>query len=204
MKLKALTAFLLAGVMAAAVMAGCTKKETPGTSSNGGSSNATNSSDVSSEAPAGPASGKLKDVHKAVKELFGEAYIPSMEIDATMLEEQYGIKKDMVKEVIAEGPMISTHVDVFIGIEAVEGKAEEVEKALKAYRDKIAADTMQYPMNLAKVQAATVERVGNYVFFVLLGETTNEAMDMEEAEQLKYYQGENKKAMDKIKEVLGQ
>ncbi len=58
-------------------------------------------------------------------------------------------------------------------------------------------------MNLAKVQAARVERFDNYVFMVLLGETNDEAMDMSEEDQLTYYQGENQRVIDLIKEALG-
>lgn len=207
-----LLTFSLAAVLAVSLMAGCTPKDdaNPGIGSapnEGQSSQAASSAESSSsggDVSGAAESGKLSDIHEAVKGVFGESYIPSMSIDATMLEEQFGIEQNLIKEVIAEGPMISMHVDMFIGIEAADAeKADLIEKALTSYRDSIAKDTMQYPMNMAKVQAARVERIDNYVFFLLLGETTDEALDMSEEDQLKYYQAENQKAVDAIREVLG-
>jgi len=219
MKHGRILALSLALMLAAAVFTGCSDNRnntTSGTTSGGTSSSGTSSGGAGSSGTASSGassggsvsgtavSGKLSDVHKAVKELYGDAYLANMTLDADMLEEQYGIKPELVKDVIAEGPMMSGHVDVFIGIEAPdEKKADELEKVLTDYRDKVAADTMQYPSNLAKVQSARVERVGNYVFFLILGETTDEAMDMEDADQLKYYESEVQKAVDAIHDTLG-
>lgn len=146
-------------------------------------------------------SGKLKDVHEAVKAVYGENYIPSMVFDDTQIEEKFGIKKDMVKEIIAEGPMMSTHVDTFVGVEAAEGKAEEVEKALQKYKEALEADTLQYPMNIAKIKSSVVLRVDNYVFFLQLGEIDMDNED--EAKQLAFAQEEVKKAVDAVHETLG-
>jgi len=219
MKHGKILALSLALMLATAVFAGCSDNgggassgstSSGGTSSGGASSGAASSGTSSSTSSQGgdvsgtAVSGKLSDVHKAVKAIYGDAYLANMTLDADMLEEQYGIKPELVKDVIAEGPMMSNHVDAFIGIEAPdEKKADELEKVLTDYRDKIAADTMQYPSNLAKVQSARVERVGNYVFFLILGETTDEAMDMEDADQLKYYESEVQKAVDAIHDTLG-
>ena len=210
-----LLSLTLAALTAMAVMAGCTpRNDSDGSSSSGVSSEASSGgtdsseivSDISSAASdAGEAvEGVLSGIHTGVKELFGEAYTANMAVEEDQLEERYGVKKEWVKDFIAEMPMMSAHVDQFVAIEAVSDEAAgEVEKALTAYRDKIAGDTMQYPMNLAKVQAARVERFDNYVFMVLLGETNDEAMDMSEEDQLTYYQGENQRVIDLIKEALG-
>lgn len=50
--------------------------------------------------------------------------------------------------------MISTFVETFIGVQAKDGKGDDVEAALNAYRDRLVGDTMQYPMNIAKIQAS--------------------------------------------------
>lgn len=112
---------------------------------------------------------KLLASYEAVKKAMGENYIPSAPIDATQLSEVYGVSEELIENVIAEGPMISVNVDTFIAVKAKEGKGEDVEKALNAYRDVLVADTMQYPMNLAKIQASKVIRDGDYVYFTLVG-----------------------------------
>lgn len=146
--------------------------------------------------------GKLKEAYEAVKNLFGEDYIPNMTYDEAYINDQFGISKDMVKQIVAEGPMISVNVDTFIGVEAAEGKAEDVEKALNDYAKMLNEESMQYPMNVEKVKAAQVKRFDDYVFFVLLGAGGTDIMDMEEADRLAYYEGENKKAMDAIAAVM--
>lgn len=201
----------LTAVMALAMLTGCTSKEggaaSSGNSSGTSSGNSSGSleSDISSAASdaGAAATGLLSSIHQGVKDLFGEAYTANMAIEEDQLEERYGIKKEWVKDFVAEEPMMSAHVDTFVGIEAVSDEAAgEVEKALTAYRDKIAGDTLQYPMNMAKVQAAQVQRFDNYVFLVLLGDVTDEAMDMSEEDQLAYYKSENQKAIDSIKKAF--
>jgi hypothetical protein len=146
-------------------------------------------------------SGKLKEVHEAVKAVYGENYIPSMPFDDMQIEEKFGIKKDMVKEIIAEGPMMSTNVDIFIGVEAVEGQGDEIEKALQTYKKKLEEDTLQYPMNIPKIKSSIVLKVDNYVFFLQLGEINTDGED--EAEQLAFAEAEVKKAVDAVHEILG-
>ena len=117
----------------------------------------------------------LSEVHQAVKDAYGEAYYIDMALDAEMLDTMLGLKEDMYEEVIAEGPMMSAQVDMFIAVKAAEGKADEVEKVLNDYRDYQINDAFQYPMNMVKVQASQVVRHEDYVFYVLLGEIPFEA-----------------------------
>lgn len=208
MKLVKVLTLCLASVLSVTMIVGCSKKDNGTTSSNNSSNTSSNtssatssnvSSDVSEETN-NIESGLLTKVHEGVKEIFGEDYIPSAELDAAYLEEQIGITSDMVKEFIAEGPMISAHVDTFIGIEAAEGKAEEVEKKLNEYRQKMIDDSVQYPMNMPKIQASSVTRAGDYVFFTILGSYTDEELGDEGF--LDYYESETKKVVDKINETL--
>ena len=113
---------------------------------------------------------------EAMKEAYGENYLPSMQLDDVMLSEVYGINMDNVESFIAEAPMISAHVDTFIAIKAKEGKADEVEAELNAYRDDQINNAMQYPMNEAKVKASQVVRKDDYVFFVMLGQIPDETV----------------------------
>lgn len=140
----------------------------------------------------------LEKVHQAVKDLYGENYIPSSPYDAQTLYDLFGIPEELCDEFIAEGPMISVHVDTFLAVKAKEGKGAEAEKKLNDYRTMLIEDSMQYPMNQSKVEASEVIRHGDYVFFVMLGTASDEAMSEGEEAALKSAQEENKKAVDAI------
>lgn len=140
----------------------------------------------------------LEKVHQAVKDVYGENYIPSAPYDAQALNDLFGVSEDLYEEFIAEGPMISVHVDTFAAIKAKEGKGGDVEKLLNDYRTRLVEDSLQYPMNMSKVEASEVVRHGDYVFFVMLGTASNESVEAGEEAELKSAQEENGKAIDAI------
>ena len=141
---------------------------------------------------------KLTQIHDAVKEVYGDAYIPSMPYDAAALEEVFGVKPDLCDAFIAEGPMISVHVETFIGIKAKEGKAAEIAKALTGYRDSQIQSAVQYPMNMVKLEASQVIEKGDYVFFVMLGSADESAEEVSEEAALESAKADNQKAVDVI------
>ncbi|WP_029502317.1 DUF4358 domain-containing protein [Lachnoclostridium phytofermentans] len=143
----------------------------------------------------------LDKVHEEIKKAYGENYLPNMPFTVENLDEQFGIKADWYDAAIAEGPMMSAHVDKFIGIHATEGNLENVQNALKKYHEGLLADTMQYPMNLLKIQASKVETVGDYVFFVMLG-TIDEMAYTEDSDMIKAYEEQNQIALDIIKKEI--
>ena len=122
---------------------------------------------------------EMQGVRAAVTEVLGDNYWPDMEMTPDMLESFFGITDDMYEDYLAETPMISVNVDTLVVILPKEGQEAAVEQALNDYRDSQINDAMQYPMNLAKVQASRVDRAGEYVCFVQLGADTPE--DDEEA-----------------------
>ncbi|HCO29154.1 MAG TPA: hypothetical protein DIT54_07040 [Lachnospiraceae bacterium] len=117
----------------------------------------------------------------AVKKAYGDGYLPNMTIDEDVLAEQYGIKKNMYEEVIAEGPMLSFQIDTFIAVKAKDGKAETVKAAMEKYKQYLLDESMQYPMNAAKIPATQVYNFGNYVFFSMLVSPQGEEPESEEA-----------------------
>lgn len=140
---------------------------------------------------------KIADVVSKVKEAYGDDYVPSMEIDEETLSTLYGITMDNVVEFFGEMPMMSTHVDSFVAIQAKEGKGADVAAEMKAYREQTVNSEAMYPMNVAKVQSSEVVVQGDYVFFVMLG-AYNEDMDASEADALKFAQEQNKIGVDAI------
>lgn len=176
---KRLGCILLAGVML--ILAGCQKTEDKNT--------------AVSDVP-------MEQIHTAVKEAYGEDYVPNMSYDDEALQNIVGIDPALCEEYIAEAPMISMQVDTFIGIKAKSGKIEDVKKALESYRETLINDTMQYPMNQIKIQASKVVSYGDYAFFIMLGFIAPEEEEQEEAEVLKAYEAQSQKAVDVIEGLL--
>lgn len=174
-------------------LTGCAK------TGNAGQNNAGQNNQVESSEPVDYAA-QLEEINTAVKEAYGENYLANTEIDAATLESVYGITEDMYDAVIAQGPLMSVHVDTFIGIHPAEGKKDAVVEALTAYRDYQINQAMNYPMNLGKIQASEVKEIGDYVFFIMLG-TTDEMFDTEE-EEIAAFQELNQVAVDAINGVL--
>lgn len=120
---------------------------------------------------------EMEGLKAAVVEELGESYWPDMALLPDMLEMTFGLTADLYEDYMAEMPMIGTNVDTLLIVRAKDDKVEAVESALEAYRDAQIGDTMQYPMNVGKVQASRIETIGNYVLFVQLGADTQEALE---------------------------
>ncbi len=156
------------------------------------------------EIPAEPVvSEEMTSIRQAVADKLGDNYFPQMQIPAEYLE-GFGLTADMYDEFFGEMPMISTNVDTLIVIKAKEGQVEAVEGVLTAYRDNLVNDTMQYPMNLGKIQASEVKTMGEYVCFVQLGGDVMEAMDESEEAVIKQCQEQNALAIEAMEGVINQ
>ena len=119
-----------------------------------------------------------------------------------MLNETYGVSAELYDAYMGEAPMISANVDTLLTPPAKDGKVEEVENALNAYRDSLVNDTMQYPMNLGKIQASRVERIGDYVCFVQLGADTSSVEEQGDEAVITYCQEQNELALEAIRQTL--
>ena len=141
------------------------------------------------------ADSKSVEILNAIKEVYGADYVPNMPIDGETLNMLLNITSDQYVSFAAEMPMISAHVDTVIIIEAADGQADAIEEALNAYRQAKVDDTMQYPSNVARVNASKVVRKDNFVAFLMVGKI-NENMDATEAEAAEYEEAEVQKAVD--------
>lgn len=148
-------------LMAVCVLAGCGKKEAAPEESTAAYRN-----DVAPQA-----------IVEAVAADLGEDYWANMEIPAEFLSDIYGVSADMYEEAYAQMPMISANIDTLIVVKANEGAVADVENALNNYKEAMAQDTFQYPVNIPKIQASEVAAYGNYVCFVQLGADMNGEMD---------------------------
>jgi hypothetical protein len=147
---------------------------------------------------------KLKNIRQALVEVMGENYWPNTEITPEYLEE-YGLTADMYEDFYGEMPMISTNVDTVIVVHAKEERVAAVEEVLHNYREKLVNDTMQYPMNVGKIQASRIETFGNYVCFVQLGADTTEfyGENGDEEAVIKHCQEQNELAIEALGKALG-
>ena len=142
----------------------------------------------------------VADIRDAVAAVYGENYLATMPLDATMLSEMYGVSEDMYEEFVAEIPMMSAQVDTLIVVKAKADKVEAVAAALEAYRKDQVENGFHYPMNVPKVQASEVVVYGDYVVYIMLGVYDN--MEADEATMLAEYQKLNQQGKAAIETIL--
>lgn len=152
----------------------------------------------------------VTEIHNAVKEAYGEEYLPNMPLDAEMFETVYGVKPEWVEEAVAETPMISFNVDTFIVVKPTEGNHDNVFNALNAYADILKNGSLQYPANEGKVKAVQCYSKGGFVFLYMLGVLPDDVIfaegEAEEIFELQYQTAlkNNQKATDAINAILGE
>lgn len=147
---------------------------------------------------------EMSTLRAAVVEELGEDYWPDTQLPKEMLEMTYGLTSDMYEDYMGESPMISVNVDTLLIVKAAEGQAEAVEEALQNYRTDLVENSMQYPMNVPKVQGSIVERIDDYVCFVLLGADIEAAAEQGDEAAIAYSRKQNQRAIDAIKNSLNQ
>ena len=120
-----------------------------------------------------------------VREAYDPDTLPFIDMfPEELINDRYGLTDDMYDEIACLVPMISTFVDTVLVVKASNGKVSDVEEALKAYHNRLVEDSIQYPMNIEKVNAGQVVVNGDYVAFLMLGaiDERDEATDSERAE----------------------
>lgn len=144
---------------------------------------------------------EMENLRQAVIAAVGEEnYWPDMPMDPEMLETFLGLTVDMYEDYMAESPMISANVDTLVIVKAKENQVDAVEEVLNTYREGNVNDTMQYPMNIGKIQASQVEKIGNYVIFIQLGGDTSN--DQSEEESISKCKEANEAALEAIRGII--
>ena len=142
----------------------------------------------------------LNEAYAAVKEAYGENYYPNFPVEEAYLTEMMGIAAEDIETFVGETSMISVNVDTFIGIKAVEGKGDAVKEAVLAFQESQISDSMQYPMNIARIANSVVYANGDYVFYFILG-PLYDVEEPDEEEEAKFYQEQGvigTEALDKV------
>lgn len=147
---------------------------------------------------------EMTALKQAVVDTLGENYWPNAQILPEMLEMGYGITPDMYDDYMGEAPMISANVDTLLIIRAKDDKVNEVEEALNAHREMLVNDTLQYPMNIGKIQASRIQTYGNYVCFVQLGADVTEVSESGDEAVIEHCQEQNELALEVIGHSIAQ
>ena len=114
-------------------------------------------------------------VRNAIVKMYGTQYFPNVKVHADAeylkmyLADTLKMNEAWVEDIVIEVPMISANVDTLILVKPSAGNAENVINALNEYKRYLVEETMQYPMNVARIQKAVVQQVGDYVCFSILG-----------------------------------
>lgn len=143
----------------------------------------------------------IERVFDKIKTAYGEDYLPDTEIDTEHLKEEFKLDEDVIEEQKGELPAIGFHPDRLLVVKAKEGKGEEVEKQLNEARQAKINDSMMYPVNAAKINAAKVVRRGDYVAFILLGKI-NEDVEAPEKEQAEYAAAQTQRGVDAFEDAF--
>ena len=136
---------------------------------------------------------------------YGEAYLATQMMDASMIEMMYGITADMYDDCFAAMPMMMGHVDEVVMLHATD-VAPLLEK-LNARKDALANDMFQYPANLPRLAAIDVVDFENgWVGLFILGGQADIALQEEWGEDtdkaVTYYTEQNKKGIDALKQYF--
>lgn len=144
----------------------------PGLSTSAQESAGSSSGDISgSESNDKNSTLSAKGLRDAVAKAYGENYLPDQAMDAEMIESEFGLTKDMYDEVVAEAPLIGFHPDRLVIVKPKKGKEANVKRALEDALLVMKEQQMQYPVNVAKVNAGKVLEKDGYYCFMILGQT---------------------------------
>ena len=144
----------------------------PGQSTSAQESAGSSSGDISgSESNDKNSTLSAKGLRDAVAKAYGENYLPDQAMDAEMIESEFGLTKDMYDEVVAEAPLIGFHPDRLVIVKPKKGKEANVKRALEDALLVMKEQQMQYPVNVAKVNAGKVLEKDGYYCFMILGQT---------------------------------
>lgn len=144
----------------------------PGLSTSAQESTGSSSGDISgSDSNDKNSTLSAKGLRDAVAKAYGENYLPDQAMDAEMIESEFGLTKDMYDEVVAEAPLIGFHPDRLVIVKPKKGKEANVKRALEDALLVMKEQQMQYPVNVAKVNAGKVLEKDGYYCFMILGQT---------------------------------
>ncbi len=140
-----------------------------------------------------------------MKKAYGNNYLPNFKLGKNDIKDKYGVASSLYSSAYAEVPMISAQVDEMVIFKAKNSASKKkIVTAIKKYQKNLIENSMQYPMNVLKVQASKVYTNGKYVCFFILGGYVDMKTEENGSDEqiLKAYQDMNKKAVNAVKNSL--
>ncbi|MCH5200549.1 MAG: DUF4358 domain-containing protein [Oscillospiraceae bacterium] len=193
---KFIAIFLAAAMLTAALTACSNNDQKP----EDGSSSSTSSTPA--ENPPENVDIPTAEIVDAIKNAYEPDSLPFIDmLPEELINDRYGLDADSYTEITAQVPMISTFVDTVVVVKAADGKAGEVEAALKAYHKTLVEESIQYPMNIEKVNAGQVVVNGNYVAFIMLG-AIDEREDASDSDRASFAEAQTKIGVDAFNAVF--
>lgn len=146
----------------------------------------------------------VKKIRNAIAAKFGDNYVPNVSLTKDEIKTKFGLSTSWYTSVLAEIPMIGANVDTLVIAKAKNKTAKKkIKNQLTKYRQSLIDDTMQYPMNVLKIQASKVYVKDDFVFFIMLGFIDSKTEETGSDEQiLKAYKALNQKAVSTINTLL--
>jgi len=146
----------------------------------------------------------IQNVVQALKETYGQAYLPDMQVqsDEYYMKDLLGLDASWYDAAYVEVPGMSFGVDKFIMIHPTEGNLENVQNALKTFSETQISDAHQYPANLTKLQAASVDTIGDYVCYMIFTGTLGDMMFEDTAAEIEAYSEANQMAKEIVAAVI--
>ncbi len=156
---------------------------------------------LTAEAAASPSASA---VARAVKKAYSGGYIPDYKLSKDEIKTRYGVDSSLYSSAYAQVPMISARVDEIVIFKAKNSDSKKkILAAVKQYQKKLKDDRMQYPSNLLKIQGSKVYKKGRYICFFMMGDVSKSIEESgTEAEIIKEYQNQNKKAVNAVKKAI--
>lgn len=138
----------------------------------------------------------IQNVVQALKETYGPMYLPDMQVQADeyYMSDLLGLDASWYDAAYVEVPGMSFGVDKFIMIHPTEGNLENVQSALNKFSETQVSDAHQYPANLTKLQAASVDTIGDYVCYMIFTGTVGDVMFEDDAAAIQAYTEANQMA----------
>lgn len=123
----------------------------------------------------------LSGVAEDIASAYGENWLADTTMTEEMFKQEFPLDASLVQSFVAKMPMIGFHPDRVVLIKATKGNGAKVEEKLNEIKEEKIQNEMQYPSNIAKVQATQVVRQGDYVAFLLVGAIDEVNLDDEKA-----------------------
>lgn len=164
-----------------------------------GSESSLSSSGTNSSSSGTTVTGSFAPFREALQGVYGDRYFPDTQLSEEQIKSELGLDSTMYEEIFAENVSGGKKPDTFIAVKAKSGKAAEIEKKLNEYKKKL-SENKSFSDHTAKIDAAQVYTEGDYVFFLLTGESGSGENSEGVAEMLG---NEVQRGIDAIKQALG-